>query len=312
MKRNRGFTLAELAVALVIIGLLLASSLIPFSTQIEVRNASDTRRTLDQIKEAVMGFAQANGRLPCPARGQTPTGTIDSVVRVPPAFFAAGAEQYDTTNKQCYVVWGVVPWSTLGVPETDAWGRRFSYRVSPAFADDPSLTTWQSRSTAYTPPVPPPTYLAQAVTSPTSPANQTPSCDLTTAPSQSTIALCTFGDIAVLTRSYSDHSVVTPLGAGVPAVFVSHGKNGFGAFQSNGQPLTSSAGADELANSNGTAQATPTGGYLSNAYYSRDPTPSATGCDDTTGTLFCEFDDIVAWISQPILVARMVSAGRLP
>ncbi|OFZ72130.1 MAG: hypothetical protein A2W04_07075, partial [Betaproteobacteria bacterium RBG_16_64_9] len=268
MNRSRGFTLAELAVALVIIGLLLASALIPFSTQIEVRNAADTRRTLDQIKEAVMGFAQANGRLPCPARGQTASGSIDSVTWAP-AQIAAGTEQYDTTNKRCYVVVGVVPWPTLGVPETDAWGRRFSYRVSPAFADDPSLTTWQSRSTAYTVPVPPPTYLAQPVTTPASPANQTPSCDLTTAPSQSTIALCTFGDIAVLTRSYSDHSVVTPLGAGVPAVFVSHGKNGFGAFQSNGQPLTSSAGADELANSSGTAQATPTGGYLSNAYYSR-------------------------------------------
>jgi hypothetical protein len=33
---------------------------------------------------------------------------------------------------------GVVPWATLGLPETDAWGRRFTYRVTPAFADDPT------------------------------------------------------------------------------------------------------------------------------------------------------------------------------
>jgi len=311
MSRPAGFTLVELAVAMVIIGLLLAAAMIPLSTQVELRSTADTRRTLDQIKEAIIAFAQANGRLPCPARGQTATATIDSVTWAP-AQIGAGAEQYDTTNKRCYTVLGVVPWSTLGVPETDSWGRRFSYRVSPAFADDPSLTTWQSRLTAYSVPAPPPTYLAQANTVPLSPADQTTSCDLTTAPSQSTIALCTLGDITVLTRSYADHTVVTPLGAGLPAVIVSHGKNGFGAFQSNGIPLAPSGGADELANSNGTAQATPTGGYLSYAYYSRDPTPSATGCDDTTGTLFCEFDDIVTWISPSTLVGRMVSAGRLP
>jgi prepilin-type N-terminal cleavage/methylation domain-containing protein len=308
-----GFTLAELAIALVIVGLLLASAMIPLSAQVELRNVSETRRTLDQIKDAVIGFAQANGRLPCPARGLTPTGTTDAVVRVPPAFFAAGAEQYDTTNKRCYVVLGVVPWSTLGVPETDAWGRRFSYRVSPAFADDPSLTTWQSRLDDYVVPAPPPIYLPQAKTVPTSPTNQTPLCELTTAPSQSTIALCTLGDIAILTRSYSDHSVVTPLGTGVPAVIVSHGRNGFGAFQPNGQSLTPSGGADELGNSTGlNTVGPPKVAYLSYAYYSRDPTPSATGCSDTAGTVFCEFDDIVTWISPSTLVARMVSAGRLP
>ena len=302
-----GFTLAELAIALVIIGLLLASAMIPLSTQVELRSISETRRTLDQIKDAVIGFAQANGRLPCPARGQTATGTIDAATWAP-AQFEAGAEQYDTTNKRCYTALGVVPWSTLGVPETDAWARRFSYRVSPAFADDSSLTTWQSLLNDYVVG----TYISQANTNPRSPADQSPSCELTTAPSQSSFALCTLGDIAVLTRSTSDHSVVTPLGKGLPAVFLSHGKNGSGAFQSNGVQLAAGAGADESANSSGTTTSVPTGGYLSYAYYSRDPTQSATGCSDTTGTLYCEFDDIVAWISPSTLVARMVSAGRLP
>lgn len=310
-----GFTLTELAVALLIVGLLLAGSMIPFSAQMELRSISETRRTLDQIKDAVIGFAQANGRLPCPARGQTPAGTIDSVTWAP-AQFAAGAEQYDTTNMRCYAVLGVVPWSTLGVPEADAWGRRILYRVSPAFADDQSLTTWQSRATAYDDVLG--TYLAQANTNPLSPGDQTASdpasnCNLTTAPSQSSFALCTLGDIAVLTRSDSDHSVVTPLAKGLPAVFVSHGKNGYGAYQSNGAQLAAGAGADESANSNGATTALPSGTwYLSYAFYRRDQTPSAAGCDDTAGTLYCEFDDIVAWISPSTLIARMVSAGRLP
>ncbi len=305
--RCTGFTLAELAIALVIIGLLLASAMIPLSTQVELRSISETRRTLDQIKDAMIGFAQANGRLPCPARGQTATGTIDAATWAP-AQFAAGAEQYDTTNMRCYTVLGVVPWSTLGVPETDAWGRRISYRVSPAFADDASLTTWQSLLSDYVMG----TDLGQTNTNPRSPANQSPSCELTTAPSQSSFALCTLGDIAVLTRSASDHATVTPLGMGLPAVFVSHGKNGSGAFQANGIQLAAGAGADESANSGGATTSLPTGGYLSYAYYSRDSTQSATGCSDTAGTLFCEFDDMMAWISPSTLIARMVSAGRLP
>ena len=58
--RSAGFTLAELAIALVIIGILLASSFIPLSTQMELRAISDTQRSMEAIKEALIGFAQAN------------------------------------------------------------------------------------------------------------------------------------------------------------------------------------------------------------------------------------------------------------
>ena len=76
--RQRGFTLAELAIAFFIIGLLLAGAFMPLSSQVEVRNIADTKRTMDQIREAIIGYAQANGRLPCPARGATATGRTDS------------------------------------------------------------------------------------------------------------------------------------------------------------------------------------------------------------------------------------------
>ncbi len=305
-RRAAGFTLAELAIALLIVALLLASSFIPLSTQMEVRNISETQRSLDQIKEALIGFALANGRLPCAARGQTPTGTTDTTTW--PAQFAAGAELWNTTNSSCYATLGVVPWATLGLPETDAWGRRFTYRVAQAFADAPGLTTWQSRLTAYTPGA----FLPQALPAHLSPANQSLACDLYTAPTRSSFALCTQGDIAVLTRSETDHATVTPLGTGIPVVIISHGKNGYGAYLNNGQQVTGGGGADEVANSSGSTQVTPPGGVLSNAFYSRNFTPGAAGCDDTAGTVFCEFDDIVSWISSNALIARMASAGNLP
>jgi len=304
MSRSRGFTLAELTVALAIIGLLLAGAMIPLTAQIDVRNVADTRRTIESIRDAIIGFSQANGRLPCPADGSIPAGAAN-----------AGTEQYGSNS--CTNVggaFGVVPWVTLGVQETDAWGRRFSYRVAPAFADKVSLTTWNTRLNAYTPPA---GNLAQTVSSPTSPANQTPACDLTVAPTLSSFALCSLGDIAIFTRGGSTTTAV-PLGTALPAVIISHGKNGSGAWQSNGTRLTPiPSGNDEAANVNGNTQLTPTGGYLSWVFYSRPPTPAASGCVDptppaTSSAPLCEFDDIVVVISSSTLIARMVAAGRLP
>jgi len=142
-------------------------------------------------------------------------------------------------------------------------------------------------------------------------------CNLTTAPTLSSFALCTLGDIAVFTRGGSTTTAV-PLGTALPAVFISHGKNGFGAWQTNGTRLNPiPTGNDEAANVNGNTTATPSGGYSSWAFYSRTRAPAAAGCVDpvpgaTNAAPACEFDDIVMMISSNALIARMVAAGRLP
>jgi prepilin-type N-terminal cleavage/methylation domain-containing protein len=260
MSNRRGFTLAEVAIAVVIVALLLAGVMIPLSAQIELRNASETQRTMDQIKEAVIGFALANGRLPCPADGAIAAGAPN-----------AGAEQ-------CANSFGVVPWAALGVPETDAWGRRFSYWVSPIFIDAVG-TTFNT-------------------------VGQAPTCTPTPTPVQSSFALCSLGNLTVNTRNDGTHATVA-LGPALPAVIVSHGKNGYGAYNTAGTLLPApAAGTDEAANATHTAAAS--------VFYSRTPTPAATGCNDAAPGSFCEFDDIVAMLPAPILVARMVSAGRLP
>jgi prepilin-type N-terminal cleavage/methylation domain-containing protein len=270
--RSSGFTLVELTVALLIVALLLAGALIPLTTQIEVRNTADTQRTMDQIKESIIGFAQANGRLPCPADPTIASGATN-----------AGAERA-TCNTLANMV-GVVPWATLGTPELDAWGRRFTYRVAFIFADPIASATYASAGQAPT------------CTPPTNPAIP--------APTLASFALCSLGDITVKTRDPNDHATKTALVNGAAAVIISHGKNGNGARLPSGlQKATAAANTDEAANATFTAAAT--------TFYSRDPTPTASGCDDTAGTLFCEFDDIVTWIAPPTLVARMVSAGKLP
>jgi prepilin-type N-terminal cleavage/methylation domain-containing protein len=286
MSPSKGFTLAEMAVAVVILALLLFGAMVPFSAQVEIRNVADTRRTMDSIKDAIIGFAQANGRLPCPADGTIPAGGTDAAGR------PAGAEQLTPTTlpppstAACTNSFGAVPWTTLGVAETDGWGRRFSYWVSPIFADGIGLNTFNNAF----------------------PTPQNPLCNAPIpAPTQSSFALCSQGSFTVNTRSESTH-VATAVGLALPAVIISHGKNGFGAYTPGGVTLAAPAGADELANATHTGAP---GGVTT--FYSRIPTPAPSGgCNDAAVGQFCAFDDTVVMISSNALIARMVAAGRLP
>lgn len=114
----RGFTLIEMAVALFIIALLLGSILTPLATQVEQRQISDTQKAMDDIKEALAGFAVANAYLPCPDT------TGDGVADPAAPGVCANAE-------------GFIPWVTLNVAQGDAWGNRFRYRVAPEFTNTP-------------------------------------------------------------------------------------------------------------------------------------------------------------------------------
>ena len=257
--RSGGFTLTEIAIVLLIAGLLLGSVVSTVSTQLDARNIRETQTRLDQVKDAIAGFAQATGRLPCPAPGTLATGAVN-----------AGVEE--VTGTACTNTFGVVPWATLGVSETDVWGRRFSYKISPEFSDSIAAATWGCGATI---PVPTPT--------------------------QSSFALCAQGTLTVTTRTAASK---TGSGvASVPVVVISHGKNGYGAYTSGGmQYAASTTGVDEPANANA----------ASTTFFSREQSPQTSPCSDTAAGNFCEFDDLVAYIPVNLLMARMVSAGKLP
>lgn len=100
-----GFTLVELAVVLLIIGLLLGGLLMPLSTQIEQRERREVAEQLDDIKQALLGYAVINGNLPCPTRISDPTD---------PDYGTPGSGNCEAD--------GILPWKVLGVSETDPWG----------------------------------------------------------------------------------------------------------------------------------------------------------------------------------------------
>ena len=175
---------------------------------------------------------------------------------------------------------GILPFQTLGVPRADAWGRLFRYRVTQEFSRQ--VLTGQP-------------------------------------PAAGRLDLGDTGDITVLTRGddpatggaveLKHQSVTTALTRTAPALVLSSGPNGLGGvFAATATALPPPAGgaADEMENTDGDA-----------VFVSRLHSRGAAGCDDADESTMppppsCEFDDIVAWIPTPVLMARMVEARVLP
>ena len=114
-----------------LVALLLATTLLlTLSTTLVLSELSQRREVGDQqaltqkrllaLRQALVNFASANGRLPCPASGAADDGQpVPANSTVVPTYLC--------TNRN-----GTVPWSVLGLTSSDtldAWGRKISYRV---------------------------------------------------------------------------------------------------------------------------------------------------------------------------------------
>jgi prepilin-type N-terminal cleavage/methylation domain-containing protein len=101
----RGFTLVELAIVMFIVALLLGGMLLPLSAQQDVRSYGDTQKLLSEARDALLGFAMANDRLPCPASAVS--NGVES-----PVGGGVCTNPYD----------GFLPAATLGLAPIDAQG----------------------------------------------------------------------------------------------------------------------------------------------------------------------------------------------
>ncbi len=120
---DSGFTLIEIAVVLLIITLLMTGLVPTISSQIEQKQTNETRKQLDEIQQALIGYAIINERLPCPA-------IVGSNGAESPANAASGAV---CTNPYG----GFVPAATLGIMQVnnqgfavDGWNNPIRYAVS--------------------------------------------------------------------------------------------------------------------------------------------------------------------------------------
>lgn len=121
MNNQRGFTLIELAIVMVILTILAGGLLVPLTRRIELQHIESTKKTLDEARDALIGFALSHsagdGRpyLPCPDTNND------------------GLE--DRAGTVCSGETGNLPWVTLGLASMDAWGNRLTYGVTAVFAD---------------------------------------------------------------------------------------------------------------------------------------------------------------------------------
>jgi prepilin-type N-terminal cleavage/methylation domain-containing protein len=65
--KQRGFSLIEIAIGLMILGLIAGGLISTITQQNEQRRIVETRTTLNLAREAVLAYVSSQGRLPCPA-----------------------------------------------------------------------------------------------------------------------------------------------------------------------------------------------------------------------------------------------------
>ncbi|WP_029147797.1 type II secretion system protein [Methylophilus sp. 5] len=111
-----GFSLLEMALALVVLSLMMGWLMTPLRVQHSLQKYQQTEQRLNVAQQALLGHAIIYHYLPCPDTDQPPDGWENIL-----------------TNQSCASDEGVLPWLQLGLVATDAWGRFFRYRADSTF-----------------------------------------------------------------------------------------------------------------------------------------------------------------------------------
>ena len=249
---ERGFTMFELAVALFLLALLFGSLFVPLQAQLDARKTEQTEAILYQAREALLGYAAANGYLPCPA-------------------ITSGAEprEADHASGSCPAYHGYLPAAALGLQPTDSRG----YAVD----------AWHTGASEIRYAVAP--YAVAKVSNPFTRVNGMRTAGIASLgdPAVSLLHVCSTGVGVVDSASCAPGATLVST---APVVIWSSGPNGTGGGVSR----------DEAQNPS------PKGGSADRIFVSRPRGGGSGG----------EFDDQVAWIPMPALIARLVATGQLP
>lgn len=271
---NTGFTLVEMAILLLIVGLLLGGGLMVLGAQTEAQRFKETQRQLDEARDALLGFAVANGRLPCPASAAS-NGVESFCTNT-----TAGCGAVTTTppdHGRCSNPYnGFLPGATLGLPGTtngfviDGWMHNPANRLR--YAVYSTLGTSGAINGVVHP------FTGGA-------GNDMRAATMASIATRTLLSICNTatGITAPGTANATCANPASTLTNQAAAVIYSLGSNA----PRNG------VSADELANLNGDAA------FVSHVRVD----PGGTGG---------EFDDLFTWLPTTTLFNRMVAAQRLP
>ena len=267
-----GFSLVELSVVMVIIGVLVSITLSMGIGQIGYANGKSSGGKLDRIEQALSLYLKNYNSLPCPANGTLAItnssfgiGNKTNAVAEPPNLYnnsnCPNANfSYPSTTPTMYA--GTVPTRDLGLPDDyafDAWGNRYTYAVS-KYCVDPD--NWAANNT----------YKCSASTG-------------SVASSTTDGGSITVEDLTTPTaniRALSGTPGSTSYLPGAAYVVLSHGKDGIGAFTRAGRATRVQGTANTLEDDNS---------HLTTTY---DSTYRDGMVNDGSNTSKY-FDDIVRW-----------------
>ena len=270
-KRLAGFSLVEMAIVILIAGIMMGAGLSLFAVKQDAAKRDVTQKHQEAIKQALISYLGQYKRLPCPA--------IVNSTATPPY---TGLE--DRNSTPCTKYSGIVPYQTLGLDRSvalDGWENFIAYVVSPnpiaplPTATPPYTTAWL--------------YSYSVSSSSTTPNTNTNTFSLAFWPSTST------GGIKVTDGTNPIANPATATGAVV--ALISYGKNGYGALNvkgTNAQPPT--AATYEVQNA---ASSVATIGVIKH-----DTTDSPTAVGGP-------FDDIVMILSANDLTGPLIANGTL-
>jgi prepilin-type N-terminal cleavage/methylation domain-containing protein len=125
-QNKKAFTLIELSVVLVIIGIVLVGFLQGSVLLLRRNREAATKQKLDTIEKSLTSYLLINGNLPCPARLDLKEGA-SGFGEMGDCSGTDGTFVYDT-----HFVYGTIPTTTLNLINTmmrDEWGNKFSYIV---------------------------------------------------------------------------------------------------------------------------------------------------------------------------------------
>ena len=276
-RHNRGFTLIEMAIVLLIIGLALGMILNVTGSMRDTQNRQLVQTKLAVLDTALANFVAQNKRLPCPANGTLASTAVGVGVETLSAGPPPAANPPKGTCGPANQTNGVIPWVTLGLTESDAtdpWNGRMTYRVFPPLA-------MQAQSVGASPltPIAAPYGLMDMTACDPAGTSNAPvaiagacggfnsatgctQCAPSSACSTATLNQCVSPANYLKNKGLDVWDGVNgatgwairqnnpALGTGAAYVIISHGPSGTGAYNSSGilQPGSVAAGADELPN----------------------------------------------------------------
>ncbi|MFT3960436.1 MAG: prepilin-type N-terminal cleavage/methylation domain-containing protein [Propionivibrio sp.] len=138
--RNKGFSLVEMAVVVVLMGIFLTLGLAAFNAQTGNAALSTTKKKQEIIRDALITYLRDFRRLPCP-----------EAVTAFPTDGPVGKEsrQEGSPLKNCLSYWGTLPYADLGLSRDvaiDGYENFFTYFVSSART--PAEPDWTLTSAA--------------------------------------------------------------------------------------------------------------------------------------------------------------------